>query len=55
MITAHLTKIKTGWKLSIVNGVRPLSENIITEIVFEKKVDAKKFAKSQNAKPWNYI
>jgi hypothetical protein len=55
MITAHLTKVKDGWKLSIVNGVKPLLENIISEIVFSKKVDAKKFAKTQNAKPWNYV
>lgn len=55
MITAHITKVKNGWKMSIVNGVKPILENIITEAVFTKKVDAKNFAKSQNAKAWNYI
>lgn len=54
MITAHITKVKNGWKMSIVNGVKPILENIIAEVVFAKKVDAKKFAKSQNAKAWNY-
>lgn len=55
MITAHITKVKNGWKMSIVNGVQPLLQNIITEVIFAKKVDAKKFAKSQNAKAWNYV
>ncbi len=55
MITAHLTKVKTGWKLTLVNGVKPITENIIVVMDFAKKLDAKKFAISQNAKPWNYI
>ena len=55
MITAHITKVKGGWKMSIVNGVQPILQNIIAEAVFVKKVDAKNFAKSQNAKAWNYV
>jgi hypothetical protein len=55
MITAHLTKVKNGWKLTLVNGVKPLLENVITEIEFKQKREAKKFAVSQNAKPWNYV
>jgi hypothetical protein len=55
MITAHLTKTRDGWKLAIVNGVKPLLENIITEMTFKQKRDAKKFAASMNAKPWNYV
>ena len=55
MITAHLTKVKNGWQLTLVNGVQPLLENIITKIEFKEKREAKKFAVSQNAKPWNYV
>jgi hypothetical protein len=55
MITAHLTKVKNGWKLTLVNGVKPLLENVITEIEFKKKRQARNFAISQNAKPWNYV
>jgi hypothetical protein len=55
MITAHLTKTRDGWKIAIVNGVKPLLENIITEATFRQKRDAKQFAKSVGAKAWNYI
>jgi hypothetical protein len=55
MITAHLTKVKNGWQLTLVNGVQPLLENIITKVEFKEKREAKKFALSQNAKPWNYV
>ena len=55
VITAHLTKVKNGWKLTLVNGVKPLLENVIAEIEFKQKREAKKFAVSQNAKPWNYV
>jgi hypothetical protein len=54
MITAHLTKTRDGWKIAIVNGVKPLLENIITEATFRQKRDAKQFAKSVGAKAWNY-
>lgn len=55
MVTAHLTKTRDGWKLAIVNGVKPTLENIVSETTFKQKRDAKRFAASQNAKPWNYI
>jgi hypothetical protein len=55
MITAHLTKTRDGWKLTIVNGIKPLLENVITEMTFNQKRDAKQFAKSVGAKPWNYV
>lgn len=55
MITAHLTKTRNGWKLTLVNGVKPLLENIVSEMTFSQKREAKQFAKSQNAKPWNYV
>ena len=55
MITAHLTKIKTGWQLTLVDGVKPILENIVAKVDFKDKREAKKFAASQNAKPWNYI
>jgi hypothetical protein len=55
MITAHLTKVKNGWQLTIVNGAKPILENIITKVDFKDKREAKKFAQSQNAKPWNYV
>ncbi len=55
MITAHLTKVKNGWQLTLVNGVQPLLENIITKVEFKEKREAKRFALSQNAKPWNYV
>lgn len=55
MITAHITKVRNGWTMTIVNGVKPILENIITQATFAKKIDAKNFAKSQNAKAWNYI
>jgi hypothetical protein len=55
MITAHLTKTRDGWKIAIVNGVKPLLENIIAEITYPQKRDAKRFAKSVGAKPWNYV
>ena len=55
MTTAHLTKTRDGWKIAIVRGVKPLLENIITEMTFTQKRDAKQFAKSVGAKAWNYI
>lgn len=55
MITAHLTKIQKGWKIAIVNGVKPTLENIVVEYTFHQKRDAKQFAKSVGAKPWNYV
>lgn len=55
MNTAHLTKTRDGWKIAIVRGVKPLLENIITEFTFRQKRDAKRFAKSVGAVPWNYI
>lgn len=55
MITAHLTKIKTGWRLTIVNGVNPIQENVLSQTDFIKKVEAKKFAKSIGAVAWNYV
>lgn len=54
-LTAHLTKVKNGWKLTIVNGIKPLLENIISEQEFATKTYAKKAAKAIGAKPWNYI
>jgi len=38
MITAHITKVKDGWKMSIVNGVKPILENIITEVVLTLRI-----------------
>ena len=55
MNTAHLTKTRDGWKIAIVRGVKPLLENIITEVTFRQKRDAKRFAKSVGATPWNYV
>jgi hypothetical protein len=55
MTTAHLTKTRDGWKIAIVRGVKPLLENIITEMTFAQKRDAKRFAQSVGAKAWNYI
>ena len=55
MNTAHLTKVRDGWKIAIVRGVRPLLENIITEVTFKQKRDAKRFAASIGATPWNYV
>ncbi len=55
MHTAHLTKTRDGWKLTIVNGVKPILENIIAEHTFAQKRAAKAFAKSIGAKAWNYI
>ena len=55
MTTAHLTKTRDGWKLAIVNGIKPILENIIAEHTFAQKRDAKQFAKSVGAKPWNYV
>jgi hypothetical protein len=54
MITAHLTKVKNGWKLTIVNGISPILENIISDVFYETKPAAKAAAKAANAKPWNY-
>jgi hypothetical protein len=54
-LTAHLTKVKNGWKLTIVNGIKPLLENIILEQEFATKTYAKRTAKQIGAKPWNYI
>jgi hypothetical protein len=55
MTTAHLTKTRDGWKIAIVRGVKPLLENIITEMTFAQKRDAKRFAQSVGAKAWNYV
>jgi hypothetical protein len=55
MITAHLTKVKTGWSLILVNGVKPVLENIISTKTYSTKPEAKKAAKEFGAKPWNYI
>ena len=55
MITAHLTKTRNGWKIAIVLGVKPLLENVITEMTFARKREAKQFAQSVGAKAWNYI
>ena len=54
-LTAHLTKVKNGWKLTIVEGFEPLLEKIILETEFATKTAAKKTAKQIGAKPWNYI
>jgi hypothetical protein len=57
MITAHIFKAKGGiWTLILsksphgeING-----DNVISQIPYENKIEAKKAAKTVGAKPWNY-
>lgn len=52
---AHIYKARNKkWALIISRSARIQSEFVISETQYETKTEAKKAAKLQNAKPWNY-
>ena len=51
----HIFKVKGGWQVLITNSpcLRG-GDSVVAEVVLATKRDAKRFAKSTGAKPWNF-
>ena len=51
---AHLWQVRGGWLLEIANGAWPYGFTVLSKQTFAKKLDAKRYAAQQGARPWNY-
>ena len=51
----HIFKVKGGWQVLITNSpcLRG-GDSVVAEVVLATKRDAKRFAKSTGATPWNF-